>query len=78
MTARNPLDDMPKRPPVKRVEVRTPVVCQNGHTAYWLFVIEGLDVRELAPTNACGCPKHNRLEGWRASGEPVVTLDRRA
>lgn len=54
--------------------IRIPVVCQNGHEAFWYIRVENLDCQHLGvpEEEKCKCPKFNLGEGYRQAGKPLV------
>lgn len=57
------------------LKFRTPVVCQNGHKAYWYFELDQRDGHASEIKNHgvpkdqnCKCPKGGLDEGWRRAG----------
>lgn len=58
------------------LKFRTPVVCQNGHKAYWYFELiqSGIGIADVKnygvpKEQECKCSKFDFGEGWRRAGE---------
>ena len=59
------------------MKIGIPVKCQNGHSATYVFQIDGLDMHEwgVKPEFSCSCPKGEIGQGWKESGAPYVIPD---
>lgn len=61
---------------MRQLKFRTPVVCQNGHRAFYYWEIDQRDTLFME-THAfgvekeedCGCPKFDVNEGWSRAGK---------
>ena len=55
------------------MRIGIPVMCQNGHEATWIIVINGLEVVNKGVTHdKCQCSKSRFGEGYKEYGEPFV------
>ena len=55
----------------REIKFRTPVVCQNGHKAFWYWEPEGLGgIKNIGvpSTEKCNCPKAGLEEGYKRDG----------
>lgn len=55
------------------LKFRTPVVCQNGHKAFWYWEIDDIDIGHTryigVPSGfRCSCPKQGLGEGYARAG----------
>ena len=59
-----------------QLQFRTPVVCQNGHKAFWYWYIKGNEITDMGEVSQvgvlsdqkCGCPKQGLGEGYVRAG----------
>lgn len=56
------------------LEIKIPVVCQNGHKAFWYCSIYDLDIHHkgVPDDEKCSCPKFNLGDGYEQDGNPIV------
>lgn len=65
-----------RRRKMRELRFRQPVVCQNGHKAFWFFEIDqslmpfpDQIINHGVPQNqTCSCSKFDYEEGWRRAG----------
>jgi hypothetical protein len=61
---------------MRETKFRVPVICQNGHKAFWYWTIHRTEIAEATsaglgvPDNEkCNCPKFALEEGWIRNGD---------
>jgi hypothetical protein len=79
----NPGADSTQEKRMYDLKFRTPVVCQNGHKAFWYWEIKGRnigagEVKQIGViSNRCSCPKGALGEGYARDGEDEMFTDLR-
>lgn len=57
-----------------KLQIKVPVVCQNGHKAIATIEINGLEYtyKGVPRDQDCDYPKWGINEGWKANGKPYT------
>jgi hypothetical protein len=59
---------------MRALKFRTPVICQNGHKAYWYWEIKSTELSEIFDKGVleckkCSCPKILGGQGYKKNGD---------
>lgn len=62
---------------MRTLRFRKPVICQNGHKAFWYYEISNKGIAEIfnrgvpreVYASVCDCPKFSIGEGWTENGD---------